>query len=96
MYTNAVSEDSSSGHSTRSTRILKRFFLQRLERLVEIRRDKGPLLEEGTATLRLVDKAVYSTFCDCLDLGAGKEARAILRGDSAHPRGADLQETSSN
>jgi hypothetical protein len=96
MYTNAVYQDSSSGHSTRSPRTLKRFFLQRLERLVEIRRDKGSLLEEGTAILRLVDKAVYSTFCDCLDLGAGKEARAILRGDSAGPREDKLQETSSN
>jgi len=96
MYTNAISQDSSSGRSTSSTRPLERFFLQRLERLVEVRRDKGPLLEKGTALLRLVDKAVYSTFCDCLDLGEGKEARTILRNEAVPPHGVDLPGTGPN
>jgi hypothetical protein len=67
-----------------------------LERLVEIRREGEPRLEEGTALLHLVDKAVYSTFCDCLDLGAGKEARAILRSEAVQPNGGGLQETGTN
>ncbi len=60
---------------------LQRFFLERLARMVATRRERAPFLEAGELDLRLLDKAVYSTFCDCLDLGVGEKARAILRGE---------------
>lgn len=53
-------------------------FLERLRTLLERRR--------GTATeklneheLRAVDRAIYSTYCDCLQLGVGTEARQLLQ-----------------
>ncbi len=82
-----VSQDSGNlSGPARSPEYLRRFFLARLERVVAVRRERAPLLEAGSMDLRLLDKAVYSTYCDCLDLGASKAARAILRGeDSAAP-----------
>ncbi len=82
---NLISQDSSnrSGHNTGAPRYLQRFFLKRLRRLVSIRRERGPLMDAGDFELHLLDKAVYSTFCDCLDLDAGEEARAILRHEIA-------------
>ena len=59
----------------------QRFFLLRLKHLVELRH--APLPEASEENLRLLDKAVYSTFCDCLDLAVGIEARAILRNRDA-------------
>jgi hypothetical protein len=78
---NVISQDS--GNRSRrkggAPKYLQRFFLQRLDRIVSVRRERGPLLDAGDLDLRLLDKAVYSTFCDCLDLGVGDDARAILR-----------------
>ena len=92
---NLISQDSSnrSGHNTGAPRYLQRFFLKRLRRFVSIRRERGPLVDAGDFELRLLDKAVYSTFCDCLDLDAGEEARAILRHEIA---GVDTGESDGN
>ena len=80
---NAISQNNGnrSGRKDGAPKYLQRFFLQRLNRFVAVRRERGPLLDAGDFDLRLLDKAVYSTFCDCLDLGVGDEARAILRND---------------
>lgn len=80
---NLISQNSG-GRSAGSTQLVQRFFLERLRRMVAIRREHAPLLEAGDSSLRLLDKAVYSTFCDCLDLGTSDEARTILRQDG-HP-----------
>ncbi len=82
---NAISQNDSkrSDGDTRSGGYLRHFFLERLRRMVALRREQAPLLAPGDPHLRLLDKAVYSTFCDCLDLGAGDEARAILRHEGA-------------
>ncbi|MGE5620776.1 MAG: hypothetical protein ACM3US_16125 [Sphingomonadaceae bacterium] len=92
MQPNTTSRDNSSrsGHEDRSAQHLQRFFLERLLRMVAIRNERGPLLEAGDPDLRLLDKAVYSTFCDCLDLGAGERARAILH---HQPAGVEDLET---
>jgi 3-dehydroquinate dehydratase len=60
------------------TKYLRKFFTERLQHLVTVRRERGNELEAGDSYLRLLDKAVYSTYCDCLDLGLSGEARAIL------------------
>ncbi len=78
---NLISQEGSNRRSRnpRSQEDFPRFFLARLRRMVAVRREQGPLLQTGELELRLLDKAVYSTFCDCLDLGVGDEARAVLR-----------------
>ena len=73
--------------NARSTKFLQRFYLQRLRRLVATRQEHGINLTSGSSELRLLDRAVYSTFCDCLDLGSGEDARAVLRGEQIPSRG---------
>lgn len=51
-------------------------FLVRLRNLVEKRQQAGKVPEEQ---LHLIDKAIYSTFCDCLELGLSAQARSILK-----------------
>jgi 16S rRNA C1402 N4-methylase RsmH len=29
--------------------------------------------------VRLLDQAIYSTYCDCLDLGVGGQAQELIR-----------------
>ncbi|MHB1162190.1 MAG: hypothetical protein ACYC3V_17940 [Chloroflexota bacterium] len=96
MHPDTTSRDNSSrsGRKDRSTRYLQRFFLARLQRMVAVRREQDP--EAGDPNLRLLDKAVYSTFCDCLDLGAGDEARAALRHEPVDLRGKPSPEVDSN
>ena len=56
---------------------LKSAHLSRLRRLVRLRLDQAEELnEEG---LQLLDRAIFCTFCDCLDLGAGALARKAVR-----------------
>ena len=53
-----------------------KYALTRLRRLVRTRREKGDELNE--AGIRLLDRAIYSTYCDAVGLGAGDEARECL------------------
>ncbi len=98
MYGNVTSQDSSSpsDQNDRAPRYLQHFFLVRLQHLVNIRQEKGSLPETGTSNLRLLDKAVYSTFCDCLDLGVGKEARAVLKHEEIDLRDEEAPEIDPN
>ncbi|KKN01785.1 hypothetical protein LCGC14_1124190 [marine sediment metagenome] len=52
------------------------YALTRLRRLIRTRREKAGELNE--AGIRLLDHAIYSTYCDAVDLGAGDEARECL------------------
>ncbi|HEX6510924.1 MAG TPA: hypothetical protein VF157_01395 [Chloroflexota bacterium] len=53
-------------------------FLGRLRRLLE--RRYGPAGGKLAADQRLIlDRAIYSTFCDCLELDVSDQARSILR-----------------
>lgn len=98
MYGNVTSENSSSrsGQDGPAPRYLQQFFLDRLQHLVALRREHGPRLKSGDSDLRLLDKAVYSTFCDCLDLGAGDEARAAVRLEQMGTRDHEVPEVGSN
>ena len=55
-------------------------FVSRLERLIRLRReyreDLNPL------GIRLLDRAIYATYRDCLDYGATEEANALM---AKHP-----------
>jgi len=53
-------------------------FFVRLRSLLERRHGAtgAKLLEEQQ---RVLDRAIYSTFCDCLELGLSDQARSLLR-----------------
>jgi len=55
---------------------LQLHFLSRLNRLLRLRGEQsGQLNEEG---VRLIDRAIYSTYCDAVDLGVAAEAQKLL------------------
>ena len=56
------------------------YALTRLRRLLRTRQEKGGQL--NAAGVRLLDRAIYSTYCDALDLGVGDEARECLEGEA--------------
>jgi hypothetical protein len=51
-------------------------FVNRLERLIRMRHDYRDDL--NPLGLRLLDRAIYSTFQDCIDFGAGDKARSLM------------------
>jgi hypothetical protein len=56
---------------------LQQHFLARLERLLRLRHQQmGAMTVE---LVRLLDQAIYSTYCDCLDLGVGGQAQELIR-----------------
>jgi hypothetical protein len=60
-------------------------FLQRLSDLVGKRRQLEGCPSHDDWHQRLIDKALYSTYVDCLNLGVADEAREILhRGQGVH------------
>lgn len=56
---------------------MQRLFLQRLRRLTWLRRSCTGQLEDSV--LRVLDRAIYSTYCDCMELGIDEEARELLK-----------------
>ena len=51
-------------------------FLRRLNRLLRLRAEQaGQLNDEG---VRLIDRAIYSTYCDAVDLEIAAEAQKLL------------------
>ena len=57
---------------------MEALFLLRLRRLLDKR--YGKVAAKMTADQRLVlDRAIYSTFCDCLELNLSAQARSLLK-----------------
>ncbi len=56
---------------------MQRVFLLRLRRLTWLRRSCAGQLDE--TVLKVLDRAIYSTFCDCVELGVTDEARQVLK-----------------
>lgn len=62
---------------------LQLHFLRRLDRLLRLRAEQsGQLNEDG---LHLIDRAIYSTYCDAVDLGVAAEAQRLLHRLSVSP-----------
>jgi hypothetical protein len=56
---------------------LQLHFLRRLNRLLRLRQEqRAELNSEG---LRLIDRAIYATYCDACDVGVAEEAQRLLR-----------------
>ncbi|HEX2173331.1 MAG TPA: hypothetical protein VHL09_12910 [Dehalococcoidia bacterium] len=56
---------------------LRRFFLGRLEYLIRLRDGAAGGLKAQDDLL--IKRALYSTYRDCVSLGSGDEARALLK-----------------
>ena len=52
-------------------------YLERLKRLLSLRYEQNNGL--GLEKVRLLDRSIYSTYCDCADLGVGVKAQGQLR-----------------
>ena len=59
------------------------FFLLRLERLLRVRREHTALATSNDWWAKLLSKAIYSTYCDCIELGVGEDARSLFARDQA-------------
>lgn len=62
---------------------LQVFFLLRLERSLKLRRQHPLLRTSDFWWSKLLSKAIYSTYCDCIDQGAGVEAKSLFAHDRA-------------
>lgn len=62
----------------RAYNALQSLFLSRLVRLLRQRRDYANVLGANDWRMKLLNKAIYSTFCDCLELGVADEARGLF------------------
>jgi len=56
-------------------------FLQRLSRLLKLRAEQSGLLNEDG--LRLIDRTIYATYCDAVDVGVAEEARRLVHRSAA-------------
>jgi hypothetical protein len=63
------------------------YFLRRLERLAGLQRDEVTWVRLNDAGQELVRRAIYSTYCDCVDGGTEQEARQVLHPENLAPNG---------
>ena len=69
---------------------LQMHFLRRLSRLLYLRVEQsGQLNEDG---LHLIDRAIYSTYCDAVDLGVTIEAQKLLHRPAISSAGTAVQD----
>jgi hypothetical protein len=61
-------------------------FLLRLARLLRQRQEYINVLAPEDWRLRLLNKAIYSTYCDCLEQGIAEDAKALFDRDKAANR----------
>ncbi len=67
----------------RSYSAVQRFFIGRLERLVTMRRNTDLHLEAWQTSL--VNRSIYSTYCDCVEQGLADEAKILVRREQETP-----------
>jgi hypothetical protein len=68
----------SSGRSTsRNYSPLQILFLIRLNRLLRLRQE-AITRQDDDWRARLLSKSIYSTFCDCVELGVSEDARSLF------------------
>lgn len=59
------------------------FFLLRLERLLRVKREHATLSSAGDWWSKLLSRAIYSTYCDCIEQAVGEDAKKLLARDQA-------------
>jgi len=60
---------------------IKALFVSRLERLIRLRQEYNQDL--NPLGLRLLDRAIYATYRDCIEYGAGDQVRSLVAGHPA-------------
>lgn len=53
--------------------------LLRLARLLTLRREHGNSLQADDWRNKLLNKATYSTYCDCMEAGVANDARTLFQ-----------------
>lgn len=64
--------------STRTYSSLQALFLHRLSKLLSGRQDWSKRLPTDDWRVKLLNKAIYSTYCDCVEQGLSEDARDLL------------------
>lgn len=65
---------------------LQSFFLLRLGRLLRLKQLYSGLSGQEEWVPKLLNKAIYSTYCDCLEQGVTADARALIeKGGAGQP-----------
>lgn len=54
-------------------------FLLRLSRLLRQREEYSKLLSPDDWRMKLFNKSIYSTFCDCVEQGTGDDAKSLFQ-----------------
>lgn len=62
---------------------LQLLFLLRLARLLRERQDWARKLSSSDWRIKLLNKAIYSTFCDCVEQGVSNDARSLFEQNRA-------------
>ncbi len=69
---------SGGGSKVKSYSPLQSFFLLRLGRLLRLRQLYSGLSGQEEWVPKLLNKAIYSTYCDCLEQGVSEDARTLI------------------
>ena len=73
-----LAQGSMGGNSLKSYSPTQLFFLMRLSYLQRQRRECVNVLDNGDWRMRLLNKALYSTYQDCVGAGVSSEAKLLL------------------
>lgn len=73
-----INDIGTAGDAVRPLTEEQAFFLGRLERLASLQRNQVMWQRLNEAGQELLRWAIYSSYCDCVDLGVEAEARRIL------------------
>lgn len=55
------------------------FFLRRMQRMLQTREDNLARLKPDDWRIKLLDRALYSTYRDCASAGVGQQAQALQK-----------------
>ncbi len=66
------------GGNLKSYAPIQLFFLMRLSYLQRQKRETQNVLDAGDWRMRLINKALYSTYRDCEEQGVGQEAKLLM------------------
>lgn len=64
--------------SARTFSPFQALFLIRLNRLLNLRQEAVNRQSDDEWRLKLLSKSIYSTFCDCVELGVAEDARTLF------------------
>jgi len=70
-----------SGERIRAYSSIQVFFLTRLARLLRLRREYASQLPADSWRMKLIHKAAFSTYRDCVALGVGEEAKRLIENE---------------